>query len=212
MIRFLKVLSRILILLLLICIFFPSCQNLDEGEEDVANENKIEYPDQEGWDSTLLLVKEEEKSAVIHYGHMTKFEDKKMVYFGEGVKVDMYNPQGVITTKLISDSAQLNETNNEMEAIGNVKVLKNDTTFYTSSMKYSNVLTIDAPYLMVTAQKDTVWGKYFEYNPKTGRKVFHKIVGVSHQKIDFSGLESQNDSGNIDSAQISAVDSSLDNR
>lgn len=180
-IRLVPVLSIMFIFLFLNCEHSPV---KDENSTD-----HVEFPDQEGWHSTLMITKEGQKSVVIKYGHMRKFDRKKTVFFRDTVKVDFYDDLGALKSKLTADSAMLNELNNDMEAIGNVVIIQGDTTLRTSRLKWisrTKKIQCDVPFVMITAQRDTVKGAGFERDLRTNYMKIKKAV-VSHEKLDMNG-------------------------
>lgn len=163
-------------------LFFLFCSRQTTFEEQ-PGEN-IEFPDQEGWKSTLIVTREGKKSAVIRYGHMEKFSRRRMVYFGKGVNVDFYRSNGQFESNLVADSAVLNEATNDMNAIHNVVIIKGDTTLYTSLLKWidqTRVIASDTSFTMITQRQDTLVGDAFEMEQLTGNM---KIVQSSWSSRD----------------------------
>ncbi len=162
--------------------FFLFCSQQATFEEQPGK--NIEFPDQEGWKSTLIVTREGKKSAVIRYGHMEKFSRRRMVYFGKGVNVDFYRSNGQFESNLVADSALLNEATNDMNAIHNVVVVKGDTTLYTSALKWidqTRVIASDTSFTMITQRQDTLVGNAFEMEQLTGHM---KIIGSTWSSRD----------------------------
>ena len=66
----------LLSLLLVLSLFFQSCQQEPELPQEPEAE-KIEYPDQESWDSVFKVTNAGKLVAVIEYGHMERYNKKK---------------------------------------------------------------------------------------------------------------------------------------
>ena len=125
-----------------------------------------EYPDQEGWNSTVTSSKNGIVGAIIQYGHMQRFKKRNVVDFDSGIVVDFYDEQGVHTSKLTSRNGRLDEATNNIEAIGNVHVVS-DTgiSLRTQRLKWDNSIEkiISNNFVtIVTAEKDTFYGNGFE--------------------------------------------------
>lgn len=155
-----KSIGRLLLLSLLLIAY--GCQK----KAGTVAGDKVEYPDQEGWNSTVISSRNGVVNATIHYGHMQQFKKKKMVEFEQGVQVDFFNEQGLHTSKLTADSGRLNEATNDIEAIGNVIVVS-DTgiTLTTERLRWdSNIEKIVSNdfVTIVTAEQDTFYGQGFE--------------------------------------------------
>ena len=115
-----KTIFIVLLFHVLFIIFF-TCQNSSKNSEE-KREN-LEFPDQEGWNSTMTSTKDGILSAVIRYGHMQRFKKRKVVEFDGGIEIDFYDEKGNHTSKLTSDEGKLNEGTNDIEAIKNVVVV-----------------------------------------------------------------------------------------
>jgi LPS export ABC transporter protein LptC len=163
---------------------FLFCSQETSTEEQTGE--SIEFPDQEGWKSTLSVTREGKKSAVIRYGHMEKFSRRRMVYFGKGVNVDFFRSNGQFESNLVADSAFLNEATNDMNAIHNVVVMKGDTTLLTSSLKWSNqtrIIASDTSFTMITQKQDTLVGDAFEMEQVTGNMKIIQSSWSSRERL-----------------------------
>ena len=132
----------------------------------VVNMEQTEYPDQEGWNSTVISSKNGIVDAIIKYGHMQRFEKRKVVDFDSGIVVDFYNEKGVHTSNLVSEKGKLDEATKNIDAFGNVVVVS-DTgiTLKTQRLRWDNSIEkiISNSYVtIVTAEKDTFYGNGFE--------------------------------------------------
>ena len=154
----------ILITSLLGIIILVGCQK--KQDTVVADMEQTEYPDQEGWNSTVTSSKKGIVGATIKYGHMQRFKKRKVVEFDSGVVVDFYDEQGVHTSNLTSHKGRLDEATNNIEAYGNVVVVS-DTgiNLKTERLKWDNSIEkiISNNFVtIVTAEKDTFYGNGFE--------------------------------------------------
>jgi len=135
----------------------------EEGNQ--KNTTQREFPDQQGWNSTLIISQEGKTSAIIKYGHMEKFSKRKMVYFDAGVELELFKDDGTLKTHLTSDKAELNEATNDMVAIGNVVVVDSGRTLKTERLDYitkAKKIISELPVMMWTAEGDTLYGDGFE--------------------------------------------------
>lgn len=166
--------------------FSLGCQS--ENNEEAETGTPIEFPDQEGWNSTLVITNEGIKSIQIEYGHMQEFAMRRMVYFNDGVRLFFYNKDGSIKSDLKADSAWLDESSNNMEAIGNVVVVQQDTTLMTRSLRWINetkLIISNEPFTMVTGKQDTLYGERFEMNQATNSLRIFQTTGVTHEKLEI---------------------------
>jgi LPS export ABC transporter protein LptC len=125
-----------------------------------------EFPDQEGWTSTVTTTKNGIVGATIQYGHMQQFKKKKVIDFDNGIVIDFFDADGEHTSKLTSANGRLNEATNDIEAFGNVAVIS-DTgiTLQTERLRWDNniekIVSNDSV-TIITAEQDTFYGKGFE--------------------------------------------------
>jgi LPS export ABC transporter protein LptC len=159
-----KNVMNIILISLLGLFALSSCQKKQDAA--IADIDQTEYPDQEGWKSTVTSSKSGIVGAIIEYGHMRRFKKRNVVEFDSGIVVDFYNEQGVHTSNLTSNRGRLDEATNNIEAFGNVIVVS-DTgiTLKTERLKWDNSIEkiISNNFVtIVTAEKDTFYGNGFE--------------------------------------------------
>ena len=74
------------VFLLSIFLFLVGCQRQDAVEPNTGKPAKV-YPDQEGWNSTLYATTNGQLSALIKYGYMQRFNEKKEAYFKNKIAI-----------------------------------------------------------------------------------------------------------------------------
>jgi len=141
-----------------------SCQK--KQDTVVADMEQTEYPDQEGWNSTVTSSKNGIVGAIIKYGHMQRFKKRKVVDFDKGIVVDFFDEQGVHTSNLISERGRLDEATNNIEAFGKVVVVS-DTgiTLMTERLRWDNSIEkiVSNNFVtIITVDQDTFYGNGFE--------------------------------------------------
>ncbi len=207
-----KNILKILIIILPGFIILGSCQKKQDNV--VAEQEQTEYPDQEGWNSTVTSSKNGIVGAVIKYGHMQRFMKRKVVEFDSGIVVDFYDEQGVHTSKLTSHRGRLDEATNNIEAIGNVLVVS-DTgiTLKTERLKWDNSIEkiISNNFVtIVTAERDTFYGNGFESDQNLENWHITGFSGKASKGLDldfqFKKKKQQTDSA----TKITVVDTLKD--
>jgi LPS export ABC transporter protein LptC len=152
-----------------------------------------ELPSQESWNSDLIMTRLGKRQAVIRYGHMTQYDNRKMAYFDEGVHVDFYDTDGKHTSRLNSERGDYNQLTEEVRGIGRVKVVS-DTgiTLSTMFMKWDPRIEkiVSDSAVMVTNQKlDTLYGKGFESASDLSHWVIKRPSGITDKHVDFGKME-----------------------
>ncbi|MBN2354722.1 hypothetical protein JXO59_01345, partial [candidate division KSB1 bacterium] len=96
---------RINIYPLLVCVILVLGCSREKPSGSVASQTQeVEYPDQEGWNSSVTSSKSGRVEAIVEYGHMMRYAKKNRVFFDEGVKVDFYDALGRKRTELTADA------------------------------------------------------------------------------------------------------------
>lgn len=122
-------------------------------------------PQQESWNSTILLSDSGRIEARIHAGYIQKFPGPQETRMSQGIVVNFYNTLGKQTTTLTAREGKVNEQTNDLEAIGNVVVVSDDSTRLRSErLLWDNRRNlIHTPdFVMINSPREKVQGHGFE--------------------------------------------------
>ncbi|MFH1940838.1 MAG: LPS export ABC transporter periplasmic protein LptC [bacterium] len=159
-----------------------------------TDENQVEYPSQEGWDSEMFLTKAGLLQAVVRYGHMRKYDKRKVVLFDEGVEVDFYDDNGKHRSHLTSEQGEYHEGTENVIGMGNVVVVSDSgVTLHTEVLRWDNhrgKILSDTTIMLTTLDQDTLYGVGFESEPDLSRRVIRKPLWVSQRRVDIEELDS----------------------
>jgi len=187
--------------------------NRDQEEVVTTEPGAKEFPSQEGWNSELYLSKAGHLLAMVRYGHMMKYDEKKIVYFDQSVEVDFYDGEGNHTSHLTSERGEYHEATEDVLGLGNVVVVSDSgVTLRTEVLKWDNrreKILSDTVVMVTTMEHDTLYGVGFESDPNLNRWVIHRPWGVSEKRIDIEKLES---SFSKTSSQDTVADESASDR
>lgn len=170
----------VVLLLGLLALTLWQCDHSDTANVTPSQE---EIPEQEGWNSTVTVTKSGRPSAIIRYGHMQKFRNKRITTFGNGITVDFFDKDGRQTSMLTADSGVMRDVTSEFEAMGNVIVITEDgRSLRTEKLRWdhrrqriiSEVLTMFA-----TTTGDTLVGEGFESDQSLHHWQISKPKGVT---------------------------------
>jgi len=150
-----------------------------------------EIPDQEGWNSTVHATRKGRPEAIVTYGHMRRFSNRKKVYFDEGVGVDFYDINGRKRTRLDAERGEMNESTNDITATGHVVVVSDTgVTVFTESLGYRQAtgkIYSDLDVVLISNRGDTLYGRGFESDTQMHNWRIKQLSGASHTSIDLSG-------------------------
>ncbi len=196
------------LLAILLALFSVACEQ--RGQSGLQPSSG-EIPDQEGWNSKVVVTERGRPSAHIRYGHMQKFTKKHLMIFDGGIVVDFFNPQGEHTSNLVAKRGRMYETSGKVEAIEQVKVVSDSgLTLYTEHLVWDpnqEKIFSDQFVTITTASGDTLFGEGFESDQNLHNWKITHPKGFSKKRIDIAELEGADRSAPAaDSA--AAVDSS----
>jgi LPS export ABC transporter protein LptC len=149
----------------------------------------VEQPDQEGWNSTVISTENGRKQAVVSYGHMARFNQKKLAKFDQGVQVRFYDEKGESHSTLTSDTGELLESSNDITARGHVHVVSDTLTLWTEELHYIQALQkirSDTTVRFVTLKGDTLFGTGFESDSRLRNWQITNLHGIAHRSVDLS--------------------------
>jgi len=123
-------------------------------------------PDQESWGVTIVLTSEGLIRANVRSGHLEKYNEKEFVLLDSSVIVDFFNEKEQHTSVLTSNTAEVDQASNDMEAMGNVVAVSDSgITLYSETLTWNSKdekLHTKDNIMITTLEKDTLYGVGFE--------------------------------------------------
>ena len=160
--------KKMLKVVLFTVLFFVVLHCSQQDEESTGSYTVAEYPDQESWNSTLIITRDGKKVGVVEAKHFKKFNKKNKTYISDGLKVDFFDEQGNHTSVLTSAGGEMDDRKHDMIAYGNVVVVSNNgTTLYTDTLMWDNMSQkiISKIPVKITSETDTLYGDSFKSDP-----------------------------------------------
>ena len=147
----------IVVLILIISCSKQSTENLPSREG---------LPDQESWSVNIILTDQGLIRAKIRAGHLEKYNEREFILLDSNVTVDFFDKDEQHTSILKSNKAEVNQSSNDMKAVGNVVAVSDsgislfsETLFWDS--KNEKLRTKDE-IMITTLDQDTLYGIGFE--------------------------------------------------
>lgn len=142
----------------------------------------IDMPDQESWNSRILLADSTGLRAVIESGHIRVYYKNQETLFDSGLKVDFYNEFRVKTTTLTGDRGRVDDRTKDLFAYGNV-VAVNDSgvTLQSDELYWKNAdrkIRTDK-FVTITTKYEKIQGFGFESDQSLRNYVIYKINYVT---------------------------------
>jgi LPS export ABC transporter protein LptC len=137
-------------------------------------------PQQESWNSTVVLSDSGKVKAVIQAGYIRKFEYPRQTLLSQGLTVHFYGEDEQQTSVLTADDGKVDEATNNLEAYGNVVVVSKDSTrLRTERLYWDNArrLVHTPEYVFITSLKEKVQGRGLESDQQLRNYRIFKVTG-----------------------------------
>ncbi len=153
-------------LLLLGVLILSACSS--EKKDAAEPSGQEDFPDQESWETTIILTREGEKVGHVQAGHVRKYSKKGLTLLDEEIQVDFYD-NGQHTSVLTAEGGKVYGNDQDMLAYGNV-VVKSDSgiTLYTDTLIWDNKnqkVISEIPVRITTQDNDILYGDSFISDP-----------------------------------------------
>lgn len=139
-------------------------------------------PEQESWDSHIVISDSGLVRAVIDAGYLRVFEGSQQTQMSGGVVVRFFDTDGEQTSVLTSKEAIVDEKTNNLEAMGNVVVVSSDSSrLKTEHLYWDNQrqLVHTPEFVQISSPKEKLQGHGFESDQSLHHyKIFH-VTGQS---------------------------------
>jgi LPS export ABC transporter protein LptC len=171
--------------LLLILTFVLSCGNVEE--QHPTDKGKLQnLPDQESWDSKITMTHEGERMAEVWAGYIAVYDDSDLAVLKDSIHVDFFDKEGKHNSVLTADSGIVHFKNENLEAMGNVKVVSDSgIVLETQKLNWDNQkqkVISDVP-VKFTTPEDTLLGDSFISDPDLKNYEIRNARGYSRRKI-----------------------------
>ncbi len=172
-----------MIVWLMLAALFFSCSS--KGRSDNSDFTE-ELRENEIWNPLIILSREENKIVTAKAEKLYKSSDKLALLVGN-VEVDFFSDEGNHISILYSDSAQIDEQNNNLNANGNVFVVSDSGyTLTTSNLLWDNrymMIIAEDSVMFTTTEGDTMYGVGFESDMDLNQWRIFQIFGVTREGI-----------------------------
>ena len=155
-------------------------------EEDNSRPDSIELTENEIWNPVIILSREENKIVEAKSEKLYKNTNADALLV-DNVEVDFFNEEGRHISILFSDSARINEQNNNLRANGNVYVVSDSGyTLTTREILWDNrykMIVAEDSVMFTTTAGDTLYGVGFESDMDLEQWRIFRIFGVTREGI-----------------------------
>jgi LPS export ABC transporter protein LptC len=137
-------------------------------------------PQQESWNSTIVVSDSGRISAIIVAGYIRVSELSQQTQMSQGVKVRFFNREGKQTSVLTSDEGSVDEATNNLEARKNVVVVSSDSSRMTTEQLFwdnKRQLIYTPEYVKIKTIKEKMNGHGFESDQSLKHYRVFRVTG-----------------------------------
>jgi len=128
--------------------------------------SKEGMPDQESWGVNIILTDQGIIRAKVRSGHLEKYNEKEFIMLDSSVTVDFFDSHEEHTSVLTSNMAEVNQSSNDMRAIGNVVAVSDSgISLHSETLTWESndeKLRTKDKIMITTLEGDTLYGIGFE--------------------------------------------------
>ncbi|MBM4171171.1 MAG: LPS export ABC transporter periplasmic protein LptC [Ignavibacteria bacterium] len=166
-----------LFFLFLSIIFFISCTE-DKIQPQLQNQvGTEELPSHESWSSKITFTEFGKLKAVLFSNHLKKYDIKRATYL-EGVKINFYSDQKIVST-LTSKRGRVDDVTQDMYAIDSVVAVNDSgTVLTTSELKWRNndEKIITDKFVKIVSTKEIIEGYGLESDQQLRNYVIFNVT------------------------------------
>lgn len=166
------------LLISVILFFFISCTEEKVQPELLQNSADGEIPVHESWNSKIMFTDDGYLKAVLFTDHLKKFELQKQTFL-EGVKIDFYDKNEKIASRLTSLKGRVDDVTRDMYAIDSVVAVNDSgTVLKTSELKWRNKdqKIITDKFVSIKSNKEVIEGYGLESDQGLNNYVIFNVT------------------------------------
>ena len=151
----------------------------------ISTFDSSKLPQQESWNSTIVVSDSGRISAIIVAGYIRVSELSRQTEMSQGVKVRFFSREGKQTSILTSDEGSVDETNNNLEARKNVVVVSSDSSrMKTEQLFWDNQrqLIYTPEYVQIKTVKEKMQGHGFESDQSLKNYRVFRVTGQTQME------------------------------
>jgi len=157
-------------------------------EDNTAPTSKAEKtPDQESWNSKIILSEEGIVRCIIYAGHLQQFEAEEIAEIDEGMEVDFFDEQGEHTSRLTAREGTVSQKTKDLHASGDVVIVSDDgVRLMTQHIRWDNARQkILAPgEVTLSTDQGTETGAGLEADANFSHWTMREVTGRSEERFE----------------------------
>ncbi len=171
-----------IIVLLVVSLFLFGCEEKLKPSVIQTIDSRL-LPQQESWNSDIVVSDSGHVHAIIHAGNLRVFENDHRTQLSKGVTVHFFSTEGHETSVLTSEEGSVDETTNNLEADKHVVAIStNGSRLVTEQLFWDNQrqLIHTPEYVEITTPKEKINGHGFESDQTLKNYKIFSVTGHGH--------------------------------
>ena len=139
-------------------------------------------PTQESWNSTITFTDSGIVKAILKAGHISAYERTQQTMLDNGLHVDFFDEHGSHSSVLTSRTGKVDESTNNLEAIGNVIVVSDSgVVVETEKLFWDNKrqLIHSDEFVKISSPKENLQGHGFESDQNLKNYRIFRVTGTA---------------------------------
>ncbi len=154
--------TGVLAVVLCCSLWQTGCVDRSSYEVSMRDSTK-ESPEQEIWESTIILTRDGVITSRIQAGHIARYKQKSETWLDSGVVVDFFDNEGKHTSRLTAERGLVegDQDQSDMYAWGNVVVVSDSgQTLQTEAIRWDHTRDeiVSDTFVTITTELDTLYG------------------------------------------------------
>ncbi len=166
-----------------------SCSKLDESSSSSLETGPVEQiktPDQESWQSTIIISKNGRRVARVWANYVALYENRKQTLLKDSIHVNFYDRYGKLKSVLTAREGIVDNVTENLRAIGKVVVVSDSgIVLETEELLWDNQkqkIISEVP-VKFTTKTDTLLGDGFISDPDLANYEIRNAKGVSKRNL-----------------------------
>jgi Protein of unknown function (DUF1239). len=173
--------NRILFFLVCVLLLTNGCEEKIKPSV-LGGVSSATLPTQESWNTTITFTDSGIVKAILKAGHLSAFEASKQTMLDNGVHLDFFDEVGNHSSVLTSLTGKVDESTNNLEAIGNVVVVSDSgVVVETDKLFWDNArqLIHSNDFVKITSPKEKLQGHGFESDQNLKNYKIFRVTGTA---------------------------------
>ena len=162
-----------------------ACTKMEENGAPTSKTEEV--PDQESWNSKIILSEDGIVRCIIDAGHLQQFETMEMAKIDQGMTVDFFDEQGEHTSRLTAREGKVSQKTKDLHASGDVVIVSDDgVRLVTQHIRWDNARQkILAPgEVTLSTDQGTETGVGLEADAKFAHWTMREVTGHSEERFE----------------------------